>query len=179
VNLIGRPLAAVSGTADPLASNIGTVPSCLAREIDRLRRHVAIAIAFELRLAPDPARDLLRIDTRIAGNCCDSRHNQSNFFVTLRQTFVRCCQNCVVWAAVITRRAATGSASPCPPARHRPQQQVQPLPASNYPRGPSVAAPIRLGLGGSSNAPNHAASYVLFSWSRHSVGHDAPQPAAL
>ena len=30
VNLIGRPLAAVSGTADP--SNIGTVPSCLARE---------------------------------------------------------------------------------------------------------------------------------------------------
>src|SRR5262245_20805585 len=32
VNLIGRPLAAVSGTADPLASNIGTLPSCLARE---------------------------------------------------------------------------------------------------------------------------------------------------
>ena len=31
-------------------------------------------------LAPDPARDLLRIDTRIAGNCCDSHHNQSNFF---------------------------------------------------------------------------------------------------
>src|SRR6516162_6299229 len=29
VNLIGRPLAAVGGTADPLASNIGTVPSCL------------------------------------------------------------------------------------------------------------------------------------------------------
>src|SRR6516225_7227843 len=32
-------------------------------------------------LAPDPARDLLRIDTHIAGNCCDSHHNQSNFFV--------------------------------------------------------------------------------------------------
>src|SRR5262249_29883623 len=60
VNLIGRPLAAVSGTADPLASNIGTVPSCLAREIDRLWRPVAIAIAFEqlVGLAPDPARDL-------------------------------------------------------------------------------------------------------------------------
>src|SRR5262249_56192667 len=40
----------------------------------RLRRPVAIAIAFEqlVGLAPDPARDLLRIDTHIAGNCCDS-----------------------------------------------------------------------------------------------------------
>jgi hypothetical protein len=42
------------------------------------------AITFEqlVDLAPgSPARDLLRIDTRIAGNCCDSHHSQSNFFV--------------------------------------------------------------------------------------------------
>src|SRR6516162_10873828 len=45
VNLIGRPLAAVGGTADPLASNIGTVPSCLAREIDRLWRPVRLQTA--------------------------------------------------------------------------------------------------------------------------------------
>ena len=49
----------------------------------RLRRPVAIAIAFEqlVGFAPDLARDLLRIDTDIAGNCCDSHHSQSNFFV--------------------------------------------------------------------------------------------------
>src|SRR5215471_6864204 len=44
-----------------------------------------------------------------------SRFGPRAGLVTLRQTFVRRCQNCVAWAAVITRRAR--------PARLRPVWQ--------------------------------------------------------
>jgi hypothetical protein len=55
----------------------------LAQRSDRLWRPVAIAVAFKQFVgpAPDWFWDLLRIDTHIAGNCCDSHHSQSNFFV--------------------------------------------------------------------------------------------------
>jgi hypothetical protein len=59
------------------------VPSCLVREASgcgvRLRLR-SPSNSFSA-LAPDPVRDLLRIDTHIAGNCCDSHHSESNFFV--------------------------------------------------------------------------------------------------
>jgi hypothetical protein len=45
---------------------------------------------IEQRLAPDPARHLLRIDTRIARQIAViAITTRAIFFVTLRQTFVR------------------------------------------------------------------------------------------